>query len=130
MKSVYVAAPYADALKVRALHTRMRLLGLRPTSTWAEAAAGAEDFSKFTPEQLRQFALSNDSALLSSDFVVVLARDGAGGEMFAEARLALDRGIAVYWVGRRTLSAWREGVTLADDIDDAIAGMLGLQKTA
>ncbi len=121
---VYVAAPYADAEQVRILHERMRAFGLKPTSAWAEQADGAEDFSLFTPADLRRFALKNDADLSSSDCVLVLSRVGAGGEMFAEARLALVEGLPVYWVGRRTLSAWREGVTLCEDTDDALAKML------
>lgn len=128
MSTVYVAAPYADAEQVRALHRRMRVMGLQPTSSWAEAADGPESFTNKLPEVLRDFALANDAELLRSSAVLVLARDGVGGEMFAEARLALDNDIPVFWVGRRTLSAWREGVVLCEDVDDGLSKILHARK--
>lgn len=121
---IYVAAPYEDAAHVRGLHERLRSLGLEPTSHWAENAAGPENFASFTPMQLRAIAESNDTDVISSTAVLVLARAGAGGEMFAEARLALFLAKPVYWVGRRTLSSWREGVVRCEDLDDALARLV------
>lgn len=121
---VYVAAPFEDAGIVRAVHDRLRSLGIEPCSTWAESARGIEDFSAFTPARLRSLAEQNDRDVAEARAVLVMARPGAGGEMFAEARLALAMSIPVVWLGRRTLSAWRAGVTRAEDLDDAISTLL------
>lgn len=123
---IYVAAPYEDAGHVRDLHKRLRSLGFEPSSRWAESSRGPEDFTKYTPLQLRAIAEGNDQDVFDSDVMIVLARAGAGGEMFAEARVALGFGIPVVWVGRRTLSAWRLGVHRVTDIDDGIAKIIVL----
>jgi hypothetical protein len=119
---VYVAAPYADAPRVRALHHELRDAGFEPTSRWAEAADGPETLDVLSLADVRALARANDDDLLRAHFLVVLARDGAGGEMFAETRLALDSGIAVVWVGsRRPLTAYREGVVRVQDITQALS---------
>lgn len=121
---VYVAAPYADAAFVReGIHPPLRARGLACTSTWAETARGAEDFSAMAPEALRSAAVGNDRDVVASDVVLLLAREGAGGECFAEARLALAMRIPVVWHGRRTLSAWRDGVHLVDSGADYTAAL-------
>lgn len=117
---VYVAAPYEDAEQVRGIHKLLREAGLEMTSRWAEQATGAEDFSTFKPWELACLARANDADLLSSHAVLVMARKGAGGEMFAEARIAIHVGIPVFWFGRKTLSAWRPGVTQCESLDDVI----------
>lgn len=124
MISCYVAAPYADAERVRTVHDRMRGLGIIPSSRWAMNANGPEDLHLYDREQLREIARVNDSDVINSDCVLVLSREGAGAEMFCEARLALTLSITVYWVGRRILSSYRESVILCDDIDDALAMMV------
>lgn len=121
MISVYVAAPFVDSPLVREVHERLVLIGARPTSSWAEQAQGPEDFTITVVDVLRDAAAANDRDLRASDVCLVLAREGVGGEMFAESRMAIAWQKAVVWVGRRTLSAWRRGVVRADDLDDAIA---------
>lgn len=123
----YVAAPFADAAFVRVVHEHLVNIGVTPTSTWAMHAYGPEDFSRFAPEELARIAEKNDADVRGSDVVLVLARDGAGGEMFAEARFAITLGRPVVWSGRRTLSAWRRGVVRVDDLDDAIAVLAGMR---
>ncbi len=120
---VYVAAPFQDARSVFEVHESLRELRLEPSSSWVALAlvVGAEDFSRFTPERLRELAETNDLDVASSKAMLVLAREGVGGEMFAEARLALMMGIPVVWLGRRTLSAWRLGVVRAESLDEALA---------
>lgn len=119
--SVYVAAPYEDARIVcDVVHARMRKIGIKPMSRWAEQANGAENFALFDVEQLRRFAAQNDADVLGSDALLVMAKPGAGGEMFAEARFGLDRGKPIIWLGRRTLSAWRKHVVRAADLDHAL----------
>lgn len=117
----YVAAPFGDAPFVREVHACLRLLGIEPTSSWAEHADG-------TPEQLDQMPLAevralaerNDHALATSDVVLVLPREGAGREMYAEARLAIAIGLPVIWVGGpRPLSAYREGVLRVESLPEA-----------
>jgi len=121
---VYVAAPYADASLVRMIHEKLKTQDIGFTSSWAEEAKGAENFAAFSPERLREHAEANDGDVREANALLALARDGAGGEMFAEARIALEWGIPVVWVGRRILSAWRDGVALAEDLDN------GIQKLA
>lgn len=110
----YVAAPFADAPHVREVHACLRLLGIEPSSSWAEAASAdgqPERLDLMPIEQVRAIAERNDHALATSDVVLVLPRDGAGREMYAEARLAIAIGLEVIWVGNpRPLSAYREGV--------------------
>ena len=124
---VYVAAPYGDGHRVRRTHALLRYLRLEPTSSWAETADGPEDLGAIPVEKIRALAAKNDEELLNSDAVLVLARVGAGHEMCAEARLAIDRGIAVVWVGEpRCLSACRNGVDRVDDMTEAFARLCQL----
>ena len=126
--NVYVAAPYEDgAFVFQGVHERLRALGMTPTSTWAEHAIGREDFSRYTPARLREFAVRNDADLRAADVALVLARAGAGGEMFAEARVAIDWGKPVVWCGRLILSAWRSGVVRAEDLDAALSILVAMQ---
>jgi hypothetical protein len=119
--NVYIAAPYEDSQLVREHHILLRDLRMTPTSQWAEDAQdGTEDLRQLSPRVARVRAFRNDLDLRSAHVVVVFARDGAGGEMFAEARLALENNIPVIWAGeRRTLSAYRDGVIRVDSLGDA-----------
>lgn len=121
----YVAAPFEDAHLVRDIHVRMRALGIEPTAQWVKGADGKENQAAFTDEQLRDFALGNDRDIMRSNAMLVIARPGVGGEQFAEVRYALMWGIQVYWVGRRILSAYREGVTICESVEDALGRMVG-----
>src|SRR5258706_3586810 len=96
---VYVAAPYADAPRVRALHDDLREAGFLPVSQWAENANGPEALETLPLSTIRALARQNDADLLSAHLVIALARDGAGGDMFAEVRCALDSKIPVLGVG-------------------------------
>lgn len=119
---VYIASPYEDSPIVARVAEKLYSFGISSTSYWALQADGRkEDQSRSTPEDLRSYALRNDADVLDSDAVVVLARPGTGGEMFAEARFALIVGKPVIWVGRKILSTWREGVTWVEDSDDAVS---------
>lgn len=117
----YVAAPFGDAPFVREVHACLRLLGLEPTSSWAEHADGSpEQLDTMPLEEVRALAERNDHALATSDVVLVLPREGAGREMYAEARLAIAIGLPVVWVGGpRPLSAYREGVIRVESLTDA-----------
>jgi hypothetical protein len=115
----YVAAPYADAAYVRIVHATLEAHGIKPVSTWVERAEGVEDFHRLALADLRRIAQENDADVRLADVVLMLARKGAGGEMFAEARLALDLGKTVIWTGRLTLSSFRPGVLQVRDLDDA-----------
>lgn len=120
--NVYVAAPYADAPVVRALHAALAAQRLKPTSTWADKAVGTDLAARADVDldEARATLAQNDADLASADAVLVLARPGVGGEMFAEIRWAIGAGIPVIWVGRRILSAFRPGVTLCNDLDEAL----------
>lgn len=124
----YVAAPFADAGLVRDVHARLVEHDVRPTATWAEDVVGPENLGQYTTERLRAFAAVNDSDLRASNAMLVLAREGAGGEMFAEIARALLWGIPVVWSGRRTLSAYRRGVVLASDLEDGIRLIVAMRE--
>src|SRR4051812_47303326 len=128
---IYVAAPYEDAMAVRDVHALLRRLGFDCTSSWAENARGPEDLTSLSFEAIRSLAEQNDADVMAADLVLVRARLGAGGEMFAEARWAIEKGKRVFWVGRkRILSAYRLGVVLFDDIDDALAALVATRGAA
>lgn len=115
---IYVAAPFQDKLYVRnVVHRKLVEAELRPVSTWANSDA-EEDFQD---EQVLANAIcENDTQLACCDAVLVLARPGAGGEMFAEARIALVWGKPVFWVGRRVLTTFRRGVVRFADMGKCV----------
>lgn len=118
----YVAAPFGDAPFVREVHARLRALGIEPTSAWAEHADGPELLEEMPLDDVRALAARNDHALSVSDVVLVLPREGAGREMFAESRLAVAFGIPVLWVGfPRCLTSYREGVDRFPSLEAALA---------
>ena len=124
---VYVAAPYDDAPGVRRIHALLRYLRLEPTSSWIDLAVGPEELETLSVEELQRRAKRNDDDLESSNAVLVLPRQGAGREMFAEARLAIDRHIPVVWVGGpRSLSAFRDGVQRVEDLMEGLAHLCEL----
>jgi hypothetical protein len=128
----YVAAPFADAPFVREVHACLRLLGLEPTSCWAEGAAadGTPERLDLMPlEEVRALAERNDHALATSDVVLVLPREGAGREMYAEARLAVAIGLPLVWVGNpRPLTAYREGVVRVETLPEAYRALHAMQS--
>jgi hypothetical protein len=129
MLRAYLAAPFLDAPLVRDLDAHLVSLGIGVTSAWAAAANGPEALEALAPEDVRRIALANDRDLLSAHVVVVLARDGAGAEMFAEARLALAHRIPVVWVGtRRPLSAYRDGVLRVASLAEGLVYLTGFQE--
>lgn len=104
---VYVAAPYGRREYVRIVHDWLMEAGLEPCSSWAYSEL-PEDFSDAAV--IEAAIEENDMALEEAEAVLVLAFDGEGGEMFAEVARAIDDDVPVFWVGRRILSAYREGV--------------------
>lgn len=128
----YVAAPFEDAPLVRDVHARLVMLGMQPTSEWAETPAATgerENLRELTIHELAYLAGRNDGAVMTSDAVLVLARDGVGGEMFAEARLAYALGSALVWVGRTTLSAYRPDVVRVSSLDEAFLALSRIART-
>ncbi len=126
--NVYVAAPAEDAAFVTVVHESLEKHGMQAMSRWAAVVRGPENYASMTPASLREAAVRNDADLRGSDVVLVLARDGAGGEMFAEARVALEWGRPLVWVGRPILSAFRNGVVRALDLDDGIRILVDMQR--
>lgn len=116
---VYVAAPYEDAMHVRAAHSDLIARGMTPTSRWAERAFGLEDRTIDVAE-LRRLLARNHADVDASDAMLVLARDGAGGEMFVEAARAIACGLHVVWRGRTILSSFAEGVIRVASTTSAI----------
>jgi hypothetical protein len=129
MLRVYLAAPFADATNVRELDAKVDAIGVTVTSTWAHGASGAEDLESLSVAEVRQIAAVNDRDLLEADLLVALARDGAGGEMFAEVRLALAHRIPILWIGtRRPLSAYRDGVLRVPNLAEGMMFLSGFAE--
>jgi hypothetical protein len=123
---LYVATAFSNAAEARAVHALVEPLGITPASLWAADANGPEDLRDLPRAKVRAIAHHNDRDLLSAHLVLVLAKEGAGGEMFVEVRLALAHRIPVLWVGeRRILSAYREGVLCVDRLGDAMIHLRG-----
>ena len=121
MMRVYVAAPYNDAARVRYVHACLRARGAVPTSLWADRAHSPEDLGAMDPRDRAGAIAANDTGVATADVLIALPRIGAGGEMFAEVRLATLLSIPVLWVGERlTLSAFRDGVSRFDGLRDAL----------
>lgn len=124
---VYVAAPYDDAGGVRVIHGLLRAQGFVPSSRWATKATVPEDFSRMTANEIRAVAEDNDRDVGFSDAMLVVAREGAGGEMFAEARFASFLDIPIVWTGRLTLSAWRHGVLRCESVEHCVAELVAIR---
>lgn len=103
MTRVYVIAAYTAAPEVRILHTRLRMAGHEPTSSWAEEATGPEDLASLTPGQCGAIWDRNDQDMIDANVVVVLA-DTPCREGFFEAQRAFDLRKRIVWVGRPTLT--------------------------
>jgi hypothetical protein len=114
---VYFMSDYANAPLIRRVHRLAPLIGVKPTSRWAEEASLVpERLDALGQERVRAIAAQNDRDLASSHIAVVVPREGVGGEMFCEAARALDAGIPLVWAGSRTVvSAYREGVLRLSD---------------
>jgi hypothetical protein len=128
---VYVAAPYQRAGLVRAMMATTRVALLRWTSRWATNARGAERLETLTRAEQQRLAKDNDEDLADSHVVLSIAFPREGGEMFSEIGRALLQGIPVVWAGaRRTLSAAREGVLFADDLETAVQLLADIAELA
>ncbi len=127
--NLYVATAFRNAAEARKVHARVARWGVTPVSSWAVNAHGPEDLSALSRKSVQALAHLNDHDLLSAHLVLVIAREGEGGEVFAETRLALAHRIPVLWTGeRRILSAYREGVLRVARIDDALDHVKALVK--
>ena len=128
MLKVYIIAAYAHAPAVRAIHDRLRMVGIEPVSSWAEGAHGAEELEHLTKSQCRDIWQRNDADMRSADVVMVLA-DTPCREGFMEAARAYERGRQdIVWVGRPTLTAraWVDGCTTVATVDEAVAVLEGM----
>ena len=121
--NVYVSAPFAEAHFVRHhIHPRLKALGIKPTSSWAEEAhGGPEDFDMFSPGELQAIAAKNDADLEKSDAVLLYDPMGEGYETYCEVRFAIVLGKQVVWCGSRCLSRWRAVVRRVDSLDAGLA---------
>lgn len=117
---IYVAAPLADAPLVRDVHAQLRAHGLVPVSHWAERQGDDPNDNFDDAEEVQAKLRLNDAGVAAADVFLVLAREGAGGEMFCEAARALALGAPVIWVGRRVLSTFREGVRYFHSRESAV----------
>lgn len=128
--TVYVAAPFLLGGVVRAMHESMDGMGIRPTSRWAEHAIGVEDFAKYTPAQLRAFAIQNDEDIAAADVTLLYDPTGIGRETYADARLALALERTVAWCSPRGISQYREGVVRVPscDLHDALFVLESLRR--
>lgn len=97
MISIYVAAPYACAGRVRAVHDRIVAQGMRATSTWATDATGPEKLDELGARARERIRQANGNAIRGSDGVIILAYPG-GCETLVELGLAVAWGLPVAWV--------------------------------
>lgn len=120
---VYVAAPWEKVAAVHEAHRQLLLRGFVFMSQWAHKADGKPE-GVLTPEVARLALVGNYTAVGDSDAMLVLAYPGLGGEMFVEFALARSQAIPVFWVGPRViLSTFAVGVTLCDDVPDALQAL-------
>lgn len=118
---VYVAAPFDDGPRLATtVIPEMIYAGLIPLASWIDDAVSGKTDQALTVAAAQAALHVNDFELLSSDAILVIARDGVGGEMFCEVGRAIVQRLPIFWVGRRVLSSWRPGVTVCDSVADAI----------
>ncbi len=123
---VYVASWYENAEAVRDVHATLAEHGIEATSGWAYKVSGVENHSSRPPEAWRADAEANDADVARSDAILAIATPGKGAEMFAEIARGQVLGQPVVWVGRRSLSSWRNGVTHVDDVAAAVAVLVAM----
>ena len=127
MTRVYIAAPWGRAREAVAAGEALRAVGLVTTSRWIAFALASKGVDAPDAEAARVGIDMNDQDLSTSDAVLALSFAGEGGEMFAEVRFALVLNLPVVWVrGRQTLSAWRPGVVLVDDLAEGVTALLAV----
>ncbi len=95
----YFMSAYTDAPLVRQLHRLVPILGVQPTSRWAEDASGPERLDRLSRPEARALGARNDRDLREAHVGVALVRHGVGAELFSEVRAALLSEIPVLWVG-------------------------------
>lgn len=121
---VYICAPWVDARRMSAWLPILASYGLENGSSWIAAACSLDGPDPLDAKSIQK----NDEELHLADAVLVISREGAGGEMFCEFTRAIMAGIPVFWVGREILSCRRAGVTICDDIQDAFETIRGTIK--
>lgn len=126
----YVIAAYGSAPVVRALHERLRAIGIEPTSSWAEDAHGPEDLEALSDAECLRIWQRNRDDMDAASIAIVLA-DTPMREGHAEASYALRSGMDVVWIGRPTLTArsrgvYSQGPWFVASIEDALAGLEGM----
>lgn len=122
MLKVYIAAPFARWSRAKRARTLLRDLGFVVDSSWIDDAERAGGRESDNPGLMQDALARNDADVSTSDVVLAMTWHGEGGEMFAEARLALLRGIPVLWVGERFIgSSFRAGSERFTEMLDAFA---------
>lgn len=123
MKYAYVIAAYTSAPQVRALHDRLRTIGIEPTSSWAEEAHGPEALEALSTQACRAIWTRNDRDMREADVVIVLADTPCREGFMEAARAYYDGRQDMVWVGRPTLTsrAWVDGCVTVVDVDAAVA---------
>ena len=130
---LYVIAAYSHAPQVRAIHERLRALGIEPTSSWAEEANGPEALDGLSDDECYRIWDRNRRDLDSASVALVLA-DTQMREGYSEAAHAMRTGCRVVWVGRPTLGARADSVFGSNGpwfvatVDDALAGLGGMGR--
>ena len=130
---LYVIAAYSHAPQVRAIHERLRALGIEPTSSWAEEANGPEALDGLSDDECYRIWDRNRRNLDSASVALVLA-DSPTREGHAEAAHAMRTGCRVVWVGRPTLGSRADSVFGSNGpwfvatVDDALAGLGGMGR--
>ena len=121
---VYVIASYDHAPLVRAIHDRLREIGIEPTSSWAETAHGPEELERLSDVQCWHIWNRNGVDMNAADIVLVLA-DTPMREGWAEVERARRNSMHIVWVGRPTLGARADGwrTWFVAGVDDALAAL-------
>ena len=130
---VYVIAAYDHAPQVRAIHDRLRMVAIEPTSSWAEEAHGAEALGTKTYEERYEIATRNARDLAAAGAVIALL-DTPMREGWLELARAVDEGKKILLVGRHCLSTslwvdWKSQRAMHfDTVDAALEGLAGMVR--
>ena len=129
----YVIASYSWAPQVRAIHDRLRTMGVEPTSQWAEGAHGPEDLDSLTDDECQSIWLRNVADLAESDAVIALL-DSPMREGWMELGRAMREHKTCLLVGRHALttrvlaSVGHSGVTRFDSVDAALNAVAAVME--
>lgn len=127
---VFVSADHSAVGRVREIHAKLRAQGLSPVSRWVKRDV-EPDMKTMSADDRLGYLRERDEDMADADVLFVLVGEGSL-QAAADARHALshwsgDPVRPVVWVGRRTLDAYRPGVTFVETVE---AGLHALVRMA